>query len=105
MQNTKKYLGARMQELRRQKKLKQAQLAELLNIAPKHISKIECGRCFPSFELLDRIADALEIEPYELLQNSHLKNKDELLDEINELLKNTSIEKIRSFYMILKNFY
>ena len=56
MYDTKKYLGARIQEIRKLNGLKQSELAELLDIDPKHMSKIECGRCFPSFELLDKIA-------------------------------------------------
>ena len=103
MENTKQYLGARIQELRKQKALKQAELAEILNIDSKHISKIECGRCFPSFELLDKIASVLEVEPAELLQTSHLKNKPQLIEEINLILQNSSEDKIRKFYIVLKN--
>ena len=103
MENTKQYLGARIQELRKQRALKQAELAEILNIDAKHISKIECGRCFPSFELLDKIASVLDVEPAELLQTSHLKAKDQLIEEINLILQNSPEEKIRKFYIVLKN--
>ena len=103
MENTKQYLGARIQELRKTKSLKQAELAEILNIDAKHISKIECGRCFPSFELLDKIASVLDVEPAELLQTSHLKAKAQLIEEINLILQNSSEDKIRKFYIVLKN--
>lgn len=103
MQDTKKFLGARIQELRKVKNLKQSELAELLDIDSKHISKIECGRCFPSFELLDRIAGVFKVEPYELLQNNHLKPKDEIIKEINVILENSAPEKLKNIYITLKN--
>ena len=101
--DTKKYLGARIQELRKQKNYKQSELSEILNIDAKHISKIECGRCFPSFELLDKIANVFGVEPYELLQTNHLKSKDELIKEINQILENSTPEKLKNIYIAVKN--
>ncbi len=43
MGNTKQFLGARIQEIRRQKGIKQAELAEMIGVDSKHISKIEQG--------------------------------------------------------------
>ena len=103
MQDTKKYLGARIQEFRKQKNLKQSELAEILNIDSKHISKIECGRCFPSFELLDKMAGVFDVEPYELLQNYHLKPKNELISEINKILEESNPDKLKNIYITLKN--
>ncbi len=102
MQDTKKYLGKRIKEIREKIGLKQTQLAELTGIDPKHVSKIECGRCFPSFDLMDRIAKALEVEPMALLDNEHFKNKDEIISEIVDLMKHANINKVRSCYKILK---
>ncbi len=102
MQDTKKYLGKRIKEIREKIGLKQTQLAELTGIDPKHVSKIECGRCFPSFDLMDRIARALNVEPVILLDNEHFKNKDEIISEIVDLMKHANINKVRSCYKILK---
>lgn len=60
MQDTKKFIGARIREIRKQKGLKQSELEELIDIDPKHMSKLECGRCFPSFDLLGKIAQKLD---------------------------------------------
>lgn len=50
MSELKKLLGRRVQELRKTRKIKQEELAEMINIAPRNMSNIETGRCFPSPE-------------------------------------------------------
>ena len=102
MGNTKQFLGARIQEIRKQKGIKQAELAELIDIDPKHMSKIECGRCYPSFEVLDKISDKLNVPPSYFLEIDHLKPKEELIKAITEKLEKTSEEKLHTVYKILK---
>ena len=102
MQNTKQYLGARIQEIRRHRGLKQAELAEILGIDSKHISKIECGRCFPSFELLDKIAFALKTPVQDFFETEHLQDKSLLIERIVENLKMAPDEKFYMAYKILK---
>ncbi len=48
------------------KGLSQAKLAELCNCQPATIGCIECARQFPSFDLLFKISDVLEINPADL---------------------------------------
>ncbi|MHC6204460.1 helix-turn-helix domain-containing protein [Breznakiellaceae bacterium SP9] len=43
--------------------ISQAQLAERVNTSTNYIALIEVGRKSPSFEMLERIAAALEIDP------------------------------------------
>ena len=102
MGNTKQLLGARIQEIRKQKGIKQAELAELIDIDSKHMSKIECGRCYPSFEVLDKLSDKLNIPVSYFLELDHLKTKETLIKELLEKLKNTSEEKLHIAYKILK---
>lgn len=64
--NLKKVLGQRIQDLRKSKKLTQDKLAELVGIDPKNISKIENGNNYPTAETLSSIAQALDVEIYEL---------------------------------------
>lgn len=101
MSDTKKYLGARIQEIRKKKNLKQSELAELVEIDPKHMSKIECGRCFPSFDLLDKIAQRLNTPVSDFLETKHLQDRAVLLGEIIDKLKNASDEKIHIVYQVL----
>ncbi len=105
MQDTKKYLGARIQELRKQQGLKQSELAELVDIDAKHMSKIECGRCFPSFELLDKIAFKLNTPISKFLETEHLHNRQELIANIIENLNKCSEEKFKLAYRIIKELF
>ncbi|GHV82888.1 hypothetical protein AGMMS50212_02280 [Spirochaetia bacterium] len=79
-------------------------LAARLNTASSYIGEIEIGRKFPSVEMIDRIAAALKIEPYELF-----KSEDGLSpsmatvlskwgDEISEAVSKT-LENIRKQYV------
>ena len=93
MEDTKKYIGARIKELRKLKGLKQSELAELVGIDSKHMSKLECGRCFPSFDLLSKIADFFIIE--------HLQSREELIKNFTMKLQTTSEDKFQLIYKIL----
>ena len=48
----------------------QAKLAELAYIAPSYLAMIELERKFPSAEVLERIANALKIDPTELFSKN-----------------------------------
>ena len=59
-------LALNIKERRRILGLSQAKLAEKVNTAPTYIAMIELEKRSPSFEMLERIADALNIDPPEL---------------------------------------
>jgi len=59
----------------------QAQLAEKVNVSTHHIGMIELSRNYPTLELVERIANALDIEIYELF--------------IDSLSPNTELERLR----------
>lgn len=48
----------------------QAKLAEKVNTAPTYIAMIELEKRSPSFEMLERIAEALNIDPSELFSKA-----------------------------------
>ena len=62
MDNTKQLIGNNVRKYRKQKGLKQGELAELVGVEDKTISRIEVGGNYPSFDLLVRIANALDKE-------------------------------------------
>ena len=83
----KELLGKRIKELRTRKRLTQEQLAELVNMGERNLSKIECGINFISAETLEKISKALDVSPKDLFDFEHLKDdkikKSELIDAIN----------------------
>ncbi|MFI3300939.1 MAG: helix-turn-helix transcriptional regulator [Candidatus Gastranaerophilales bacterium] len=101
MQNTKQNIGRRLSELRKKAGLKQADLAELIGVEPQYVSKIECGYCYPSFELLDKIASKMGLETYKLLQVSHIKSCEELKQEINEKINHFEISQLQLIHRII----
>lgn len=94
-------LGIRIKELRKQRRLSQEKLAELVDISQNALSYIETGDNFCSADTLEKIITALEIDPQELFDFGHFKSNDELLNEINHIL-NKNPEKIPEYYKILK---
>ena len=54
------YTGEKISELRKEKGLTQKDLAELLNVTNKAVSKWECGKNFPDLALLQPLAEVLE---------------------------------------------
>jgi transcriptional regulator with XRE-family HTH domain len=59
-------LANNLKEHRKRCGLSQAKLSERANISTQYIAMIEISRKFPTPEMLERIAKALEIEAHEL---------------------------------------
>lgn len=79
-------LGQRIQYLRKQQKLTQEALAELVGIDPKNISKIENGNNYPSSETITAIATALNVDIYELFVFNKIpyeQMREEIITAIN----------------------
>lgn len=62
-----KKTGAFLKELRKEKKLTQEQLAEILQVSNRTVSRWENGANLPDLDLLIQIADYYEVELGELL--------------------------------------
>jgi transcriptional regulator with XRE-family HTH domain len=59
--DTRQKLGRRIKELRKKADLTQEQLAERVQIAPRHLSRLERGVHFPSLDTLEMIAINLRV--------------------------------------------
>jgi transcriptional regulator with XRE-family HTH domain len=69
-------LAKNMKEHRRRCGFSQAHLAELVNVSTHHIGMIELARNFPTLDLVERIAGALNIEIYRLFIEAHSPNEE-----------------------------
>ena len=65
-----KMIGNRIRNIRQQRGLTQAELAQLVDMSLKHISAIECGIRLPSLETLIAIANELQTDSNTLLQDA-----------------------------------
>lgn len=64
--NIKTILGKQIKKLQIENKLTQQELAEQINIASKHQSRIETGKSYPSAELIEKYARVFKIYPEEI---------------------------------------
>lgn len=101
MAKLQKLFGSKIYELRLKADLTQAQLAEKADVSNDAISRIERGLRCPSFDVMEQLAEALEVEVRELFNFSNrkfLKNKCplELLDLLHYLsdMKPLDIKRI-----------
>ncbi len=101
MSELKKLLGKRIREIRVARNLTQEDLSELTDIGASSISKIESGHFHPTDENLERIAKALNVEPYKLYMFNHQKNTKELLQDIQIMLNKATDEEIKLAYKVL----
>ena len=97
----KKSLGKKIKELRKNKGFTQELLSEIIGVDSKHLSRIECGVNQPSLDLINKISNALKIEPYVFFDTIQDRTKAELINDINIILDNTQEDKVKLFYKIL----
>ncbi len=67
--------GTTIKELREQRKMTQLQLAEVLKVSDKTVSKWETAKGYPDITLLEPIADAFGISVPELISGHRIKNE------------------------------
>ena len=102
MSSLKKKLGVRIQEIRKIKNMKQEKLAEAIGLNVPNLSNIERGKKFVSAETLEKIIKALNINESELFDFDHIKSRDELLNLIINILKNSTDKDIKYFYRMIR---
>ena len=69
MTNLRDIFAHNLKEKRRNCGFSQAKLAEMVNVSVHHIATIETARNYPTLDLVERMANALNIEIYELFIN------------------------------------
>jgi transcriptional regulator with XRE-family HTH domain len=70
MTDIKEILAANLKEYRRKRGLTQEKLAEQVDMSLHYLAMLELARKFPSGEMLERLAAALNIEPHQLVEVS-----------------------------------
>ena len=94
-------LGKRIRDIREAKHIKQVELANMIDIDPTNLSKIEKGAHFPKDETLNKILKALNIDIKDLFYFEHMQDKSELLKNINKILADAKTEDLQFFYRTL----
>ncbi|MCL2444383.1 MAG: helix-turn-helix domain-containing protein [Treponema sp.] len=87
MARLREILANNLKEKRQKCGFSQAKLAEKVNVSTHHIAMIEITRNFPTSDLIERIAEALNINIYELFveeSNSPFKEFCQLRKDIKK---------------------
>jgi len=104
MQTLSTLLGQRIKEIRESKNIKQIELANMIEIEPTNLSKIEKGVHLPKDETINKITRALGTDMKNLFNFEHLQSKENLLKEINELLRTSRLDDLQFFYRVLLSY-
>jgi len=101
MAKLKQLLRFNLRQKRRKLALSQAKLAEKANASTQYIAMIEQGRKFPSPEMLERLAIALEIDTLELFSPAPFSTET-LKDFQNAILADLEKALTRSINKIVR---
>ena len=99
-----KNFGKKLKQIRKSRHLTQSQLAEKLKVETLSISRMESGKHFPKKEHLELIACALNVELKDLFDFGIFKTKEELIQEINQMLNKASLKDIQFIKAVLSNY-
>ncbi len=107
MADIRKKLGVRISQLRMRAGMTQAKLSEEADLSVDSISRIERGDRAPSLESLEKIAEALRVDPAELLNFKGKELKALAEDppeslELWNLLRNKKRDQIKKIYDMAK---
>ena len=102
MELLKKHFGARIKELREKQGLNQEQLAEIIGLESRHISRIETGKSFTTIENIAKIAKALDVNIDVLFKFTHKNSRDVLIKEINNYLVSADDSRIETAFKLIQ---
>ncbi len=101
--NQLKLFGKRVKELRKKNNLTQEQLAEKIGVYQKQIGNIETGVCFTTFQTLEKLAQVFNVEIEELFKISHLNTREEIINNINEMLQNAKDTELSVIQRVIQS--
>ncbi|MCL2185040.1 MAG: helix-turn-helix domain-containing protein [Treponema sp.] len=88
MMSIKTVFGTNIKYYRKKLRLSQEQLAEKLEITPKHLSTIETGATFVSAELLEKFTRELRVSASALFYSAdEISNDDNLIGKIDQIIE------------------
>lgn len=100
--DTRELIGNRIKELRKKKELSQEQLSEKADITPNYLSRIERGTENPTLDMFIRLADALEVEIWEMFDFGHDVNRKDLKSLLNKITGEAEEDQLRLAVKVLR---
>jgi transcriptional regulator with XRE-family HTH domain len=105
MMTIKVIFGANLKYYRKQRHFSQEQLAEKVDITPKHLSTIETGATFVSAELLEKLTKNLHVSASALFYTVEEKSTDDsFLNIIDKIIEKELLETTKSIKIQIRHF-
>lgn len=101
LETDKKVIGEKFKQYRKQMGLTQFQLAELVDLNEKQISRIEAGLNYPTYTTFSKLIEVLEINISEFTQDSK-EEFDASQVELIKLIKKSDEREIKIFSDVIK---
>jgi len=97
-----KVFVSNMKKYRKKRRISQMKLAEMLNTSTSYIGEIEINSRVPSLAMVEKIAKALNIEPFRLFVDDKGKKSDNT-PEADIILENLTTKDRKILAQQLKN--
>ena len=102
LETDKKILGEKFKKYRKEKGLTQFQLAELVGLNEKQISRIEAGQNYPTYTTFAKLIEILEININNFSTNQEIKiNKNQ--EELIKLIKKSTDIELKIYADVVKS--
>lgn len=100
----KNLLGKKVKRLRKLHGYTQEKFAEMIEITPRNLNRIESGENFVTSETLERILKTLNVPADILFSYEHLKEEKEIISEIYEYIDKIkqNPDRLEKAYRILR---
>lgn len=104
MSTTIKLFGKKIKEIRKKQSFTQEKLAEILDVNAKTISRLEKGYYFTTYENLEKLANALDVQIKDFFDFEYMQNKDTLKDSLITKISNMPIEKLQKIAKFIQDY-
>ena len=98
----KKFIGNVIKIARKNAKMSQAELAELINMCDKNLGNIENGKQFPQVNNFLKIIETLNIPLKNFGVKENKNQKDDIQDELLKIIYSASKEKVKIYLEAIK---
>lgn len=105
MSNSLSLLGKRIRALRKAKGLTQEGLAAASESGSKYISEVERGEANLTVNLLEKIAEGLDVEVSSLLSYQHEAGRSELESKLTTMITKGNYEQVQLLYRIAREIF
>lgn len=97
-----KVFAYNMKKYRKKRQISQMKLAEILNTSTSYVGEIEINSRVPSMDMVERIAKALNVEPFRLFVDDKGRSDGDT-KEVDNCLEYLSTKERQDLAQLIKN--